>query len=300
MIQRSPAVPEVSVVVPFRDAAWCLGTQLNALAQQQLDQPWDVILVENGSNDDWPAVVAAHRESFPVPLRVQEIPAGLGPGPAYNAGVEAASAPWVAFCDADDRVDPGWLAALMAARQSNRLISGSCRLWDGSPGPCRSELWNSGAQSHLGGPPVALSGNQLIHRSLFMDLGGYRRGYRTGEDCELSWRAWLRGVATTPAWDAVIDYRTRLSLRAMLRQKIRYGRDDIRLLHDYRNRLPLNRSDPDAPRWMPPLRSFALAVAPGVSREGRRYAVERIGKWIGHGIGRLESGRSSQEPGARQ
>lgn len=283
--------PALSVVVPFREAAWCLGTQLDALARQRPGCPWELILVENGSSDDWRATVAAHTSGFPVPVRLLQIPAGQGPGHAYNAGAEAALGTWLAACDADDRVEPGWLAAMLAMAADDRLVSGSCRLWDGSAGPCKSPLWNSGATPHLGGPPVALSGNVLMRRSLLRALGGFRPDYVTAEDCELSWRAWERGLSIVPAWDAVIDYRSRPDLRGTLRQKIRQGRDDIRLLRDYRGRVPLNRHHPAAPRWRPPLRALALAVSPGVSPAGRRYGVEQIGKWIGHGLGSLEPTR---------
>jgi glycosyltransferase involved in cell wall biosynthesis len=281
-------IPEVSVVVPFRNAAWCLGTQLDALALQRPDCAWELILVENGSSDDWPTIVAAHTVGFPVPVRVLQIPAGPGPGHAYNAGVVAAAGRWVAACDADDRVDPHWLASLLALAAPNRMVSGSCRMWDGSDGACHAPLWNSAAGSHLGGPPVVLSGNLLLSRALFLELGGFRADYVTAEDCELSWRAWGRGVELTPAWKAVIDYRSRPDLGGILRQKIRQGRDDMRLVADYRGRVPLNRRDPAAPRWRFPLRSLLLLMVPGVSAAGRRHGAERIGKWIGHAMGRWQ------------
>ena len=281
--------PAVSVVLPFRNAAWCLETQLRALAGQRCDHLWELILVENGSTDAWEAVVRPFAETFPVPLRILQVPPGPGPGHAYNAGFRAARGRWVAACDADDRVDPRWLVSLLALAQEDRLISGSCRLWDGSEGPCRSPLWNSGSFPHLGGPPVALSGNVLMSRALFNGLGGFRPDYATAEDCELSWRAAERGVAVIPAWRAVIDYRSRPTLSGTLRQKIRQGRDDIRLLRDYRGRVRLERSDPLAPRWFPPLSALVVLAIPGVSRESRCHAVERWGKWIGHALGRIRA-----------
>lgn len=82
--------PEVSVVMPFRNAAWCLATQLKALAGQRCEASWDLLLVENGSTDDWRVVVQPFVETFPVPLRILQVAAGPGPGHAYNAGFRAA------------------------------------------------------------------------------------------------------------------------------------------------------------------------------------------------------------------
>lgn len=124
-------------------------------------------------------------------------------------------------------------------------------------------------------------------RDLFLILGGFRADYATAEDCELSWRASERGIPVIPAWSAVIDYRSRPTLSGTLRQKIRQGRDDIRLLRDYRGRVRLERSDPGAPRWFPPLAALMLLLIPWVSPSGRCHAAERWGKWIGHVLGRI-------------
>src|SRR5699024_707926 len=44
--------PWASVVIPALNEAETIGTQLDALAGQDVDAPWEVIVVDNGSTDD--------------------------------------------------------------------------------------------------------------------------------------------------------------------------------------------------------------------------------------------------------
>jgi glycosyltransferase involved in cell wall biosynthesis len=45
-------MPTVSVVVPARAAAGTLPATLSALSRQQLDEAYEVIVVDNGGNGD--------------------------------------------------------------------------------------------------------------------------------------------------------------------------------------------------------------------------------------------------------
>ncbi|MBF2059991.1 glycosyltransferase family 2 protein, partial [Fischerella thermalis] len=42
---------KVSVIIPCLNAAETIGVQLEALANQQWSQPWEVIIADNGSTD---------------------------------------------------------------------------------------------------------------------------------------------------------------------------------------------------------------------------------------------------------
>ncbi len=90
----------VDVVLPCLDEEgalpWVLG---------RLPEGWHAIVVDNGSTDDSARVAAAHGATV-----VQEARRGFGS--AAHAGLEAATAPYVAFCDADASMDPADLVAL--------------------------------------------------------------------------------------------------------------------------------------------------------------------------------------------
>ncbi len=102
------SAPAVSVVVPTRDRAGYLAVTLASLSTQQVDVPFEVIVVDDGSSDDTPGV--AER----VGARLARHAEPRGPNAARNTGIAASEAPLVALVDDDVRAPRGWLAALLA------------------------------------------------------------------------------------------------------------------------------------------------------------------------------------------
>src|SRR5215204_14430 len=103
--------PELTVVIPALDAADEIAGQLDALAAQEWDEPWEVVVADNGSTDGTRAVVERYAGRLPG-LRVVDASEPAGQAHALNSGVESAGAEAVAFCDTDDEAAPGWVAAM--------------------------------------------------------------------------------------------------------------------------------------------------------------------------------------------
>jgi glycosyltransferase involved in cell wall biosynthesis len=106
--------PKVSIIVPLHNKGEFLAEALESVQRQSLPG-WEMIVVENGSEDDGPAIVEKFvaRDSR---IRLLRAPATVrGPGAARNAGLEMASGEWVLFLDADDMIEPDHLACLIAA-----------------------------------------------------------------------------------------------------------------------------------------------------------------------------------------
>src|SRR5262245_38699529 len=110
-----------SVIVPAHDAASTLGRTLEALAAQDLDEPFEVIVVDDGSHD----ATATLAEDAGV--RVIRHPQPLGPGPARNSGAEFAQGEALAFTDADCYPTPSWLREALAALEHADLVQGAVR-----------------------------------------------------------------------------------------------------------------------------------------------------------------------------
>jgi GT2 family glycosyltransferase len=120
-----------------------------------------------------------------------------------------------------------------------------------------------------------------IGRDGYEELGGFVETYPPCEDVDLAWRAQRAGHQLVYARDAVVAYRSRQTLRALLRQVYRTGRMDARLYRDYRG-AGLRRS-----RVLPLLRTGAWIVlhAPRLVRdEGFRA---RWLQWLAYRGGRL-------------
>ena len=116
----------LSVVIPARNEEQTLPRQLDALLAQEWDKDWEVVVVDNGSTDGTAEVVTRLAQSD---SRLRLISA-VTPGACHarNAGIAATSAPLLAFCDADDVVEPGWIAAIAAALAEHELVTGCSRI----------------------------------------------------------------------------------------------------------------------------------------------------------------------------
>ena len=100
----------VSVIIPVFNAAQYLTCAVeSALAQPEVGE---VVLVDDGSTDNSPAVAAALMAQHPgrVACVSHEGGANRGPGESRNLGLRRASSPIIAFLDADDWYLPGCFA----------------------------------------------------------------------------------------------------------------------------------------------------------------------------------------------
>ena len=216
---------EVSVIVPFFNAAWCIEDQLRALSKQDFTGLWEIILVNNNSTDASLEIIEKLRSEIKIPLRVELASEKQGAAYAYNKGVEYSNAKYLAFCDADDRVNQSWLTNLYQAHKEGAFVSGSCKVWAGQKKESKAPLWNSASTAHLCGPPVALSGNLFLSREDWNKNGGFNDAFLTAEDCEFSWRFILNGGTIIPCETAYIEYRQRPTIKKTIKQYVRYGID---------------------------------------------------------------------------
>ena len=91
---------DLSIVLATRDRAHRLETTLERVARMRSRHEWELVVVDNGSTDDTPAVVREFAVRAPMPVvQVDEPRAGLGR--ARNAGVRASSGALVAVTDDD-------------------------------------------------------------------------------------------------------------------------------------------------------------------------------------------------------
>ena len=224
----------VSVVIPAYNAAATLGDQLDALAAQQFEDDWELVVVDNGSADGTADLARHHRRRFPAFTLVD---GGLrrGHSAPRNAGARVARGELLAYCDADDIVAPGWLQAVTDAACHYDLIGGwldarplndeATRSWH-QPWP-RERL-----RSWL--LPAAVSANLAIWADVLRELGGWSSEYEAGgEDTELSWRAQLAGYQLGFAPDAVVYYRYRSGLWETARQAYAIGVHCEQILRDF-------------------------------------------------------------------
>jgi GT2 family glycosyltransferase len=222
----------VSVIVPVRDALPWLDAQLEALAAQDLGRPFEVVVADNGSTDGTLERLADWQRRFPG-LRVLDASGRPGASGARNQAARAARAGLLAFCDADDVVGPGWLAALVAGLERADVVAGSLDTASlNGRSPATAQL---PATSALGFLPAGLACNLGVRREAFWSVGGFDEGLAVGEDVDLCWRLQLSGHRFGVASGAVVAKRERAGALAQLRRGWQYGRADALLCRRYRH-----------------------------------------------------------------
>jgi glycosyltransferase involved in cell wall biosynthesis len=196
------SAPQISVVIPARDAAATLRDTLEGLREQSFDGPFDVLVVDDGSRDETAQIAAA---SGIVDHVIDA--AGSGPAAARNEGAVAARSSRLAFLDADCRPTPGWLRAGAAALDSAELVLGETRPRPDRPhGPFDRSLWV------IGGSPLFESANLFVRRELFDRLGGFESwlgpedGKELGEDVWFGWRARRAGAEVSACPAALVHH----------------------------------------------------------------------------------------------
>ncbi len=229
--------PEVSVVIACRNAAATLGVQLSALSQQECPVPWNVVISDNGSTDQTVAIARGYADRLPG-LTIVDSSARPGAGYARNIGSRMTQSRLLVFCDADDEVAPGWLAAMVAALEQDRFVAGrfdAAKLNNAGTLRSRSLQQSTSLQESPFGPglPHAGAGNLGVTREVFFSVDGFDPTVGCLEDTDLCWRIQLTGVPLVFCPDALMHVRLRSSLRSMWGQGAAYGSASALLEHRY-------------------------------------------------------------------
>ncbi|HEX9123120.1 MAG TPA: glycosyltransferase [Actinomycetota bacterium] len=231
------APSRVSVIIPALDVAAALPRQLDALTRQTYEGEWEVIVADNGSIDGTREAGQSFSQRLPE-LQVVDASSRKGGNHARNVGAASARGDFLAYCDADDVVEPDWLAAMADAASRYDLVGG--RLDDRALNDRVTAAWRlphpeRGLPVVLGFLPYAVSANFGIWRDVLCGLEGWNETYSGGgEEVDLCWRAQLAGFALGFAPDAVVRYRHRGGLGALGRQFYRYGLAEPRLYRAFR------------------------------------------------------------------
>lgn len=109
---------DVAIIVPTLRRAESLERALRSLFAQTgvADRVSAIVVVDNDPVGSATATVDRLRTQSPWPLAYVHAPRP-GVATARNAGLAATDAPLIAFLDDDEAASPGWLAALLKARE---------------------------------------------------------------------------------------------------------------------------------------------------------------------------------------
>jgi GT2 family glycosyltransferase len=243
----------LTVAICTRNRRDALLRALSSLARQEAQAAWDVLVVENASEDDTRAAAAEIARAFPVPLAVASEPE-RGLSHARNRALATAGGRAVVFVDDDATCRAGFVAAHADALARADVVATGGPILPVLPqdldpawrafldtqigGPTsRYDLGPDPLECGVGGAPLPFGANLGVVRAAALAAGGFRtdlgwgRHAIPGEETDLLRRLCSAGrVLYLPG--AIVDHHIapeRLSL-ASFRQWFRnHGRALARL-----------------------------------------------------------------------
>jgi mycofactocin system glycosyltransferase len=277
----APAVHEVAVVVPARDAGATIGVLLASIPRGVAE----VVVVDDGSRDATGAIAAASG------ARVITHDRPRGPSAARNAGMAAvAPAPYVFVVDADASLEGDALARLRAHLADPAVGVVAPRILAADPGAgmlsryeaARSPLDRGavGGRVRVGARVGAVpSAAMLLRRDAVADVGGFDASLPAGEDTDLCWRLDAAGWAVRYVPDAVVRHAHRVRPSALARRRVLYGTPAVEIERRHPGAFAAVRATPGAV-----LAAAAAAVRPGAG------AAIAAGSVIGEAAPLVEAG----------
>jgi glycosyltransferase involved in cell wall biosynthesis len=204
------SAPAVTVVVATRNRSALLPRLMAALEAQVGAPPFEVVIVDDASTDDTPAVLSSLQASSTVPLRTLRHDPRRGPGPARNAGWRLGSGQRILFTDDDCTPRPEWVARLVAELEDHDLAQGATV-------PAPDQLSQQGTFSRtlevLEPTGFFQTCNMAFRREALESVDGFDEAFDhpAGEDTDLALRCLAEGATFEFCDDAIVEHDVRPS-----------------------------------------------------------------------------------------
>ena len=214
--------PSVSVVVPFlgdRAAAARTLAHLRELGAEPTDQ----LIVSDNSGS---GIAAGILGEFAT---VVEASAERSSYHARNAGARVATHEWILFLDSDCAPVEGLIDRYFepAPAAADGILAGSIANHPEHESLlaryARSRGLYAGEAGFDGDGGYAPTGNLMVRRRAFEELGGFEQGIRSAGDVDLCWRLQGRGWKLVRRPAAAAAHRHREDLASFVAMLIRYG-----------------------------------------------------------------------------
>lgn len=273
-------IPPATVIVPVRNGGARLAACLDALVAQSSVDGWELIVVDNGSDDGSAELARRHRLGPQVLFE-----AAPGAYAARNTGVAAARSPVLAFLDGDCIADPSWLSAgLRAIAAGADMVGGRIVQEPAGTGNAWERYDRAGyarQREYVEADGFAATGNAFVRRAVLDAVGAFRADLTECGDLELGHRVRAAGFRLVYCEDATVHHppRTTMSGTWHLHRRLGFGFAQLAA------------AGLRPPPWRDPALGIALghiveaSVEAGTPARRREFlvphAVAVSGRWVG-------------------
>jgi len=218
----------VSVVIPVLNNASGLERMLRALVSQTYPrEQTEIILVDNGSEDDTPAVARAYEQHYPALVKVLEETGHRGIAVARNHGLRLARGGVMAMTDSDCIPRPDWLEqGVRNLEVTGADLLGGRVQFTFSEQPDAAEYYDSirhlQARYTIPLRHHAQTANLFARRSVFDKIGLFHADTRSGADTNWTGAAVEAGFRLVYSDETVVLHAAR-PLGELVRKHFRLG-----------------------------------------------------------------------------
>jgi glycosyltransferase involved in cell wall biosynthesis len=200
--------PQVTVIVPVKNAEKTIDKLLDALLQQ--DYPpnkLQVIIVDNGSGDGTPEII----KKYPF---IMEYETGIASSyAARNKGLSAANGGIIAFTDSDCLPKADWIRkGVETLLDANADMAGGKVSFILSDPPSAAEMIDSITymqnEDNIKNKRTAVTANLFVRKNLFEKVGLFAEA-SSGEDFNWTRKATQKGFSLVYAPEAIIYHPAR-------------------------------------------------------------------------------------------
>ena len=226
---------KASVIIPVYNDPRVGDCIVSLLAQDYPKELYEIIVVDNNSNDSTQEVIQRFNVTYVREDR-------KGSYSARNKGLEIASGDVAAFIDADCVADPHWLGELLKGFEDSKVGGVGGRILKLKP-----QTWVQANAEDLAGQqltpqylpfhdaPYIVTANAAYRMSILRSLKGFDAQFQSGGDVDLAWRVHGEGFKIVTAPDAIVHHAARETVRAYFKQFFTYAAWHVLLFKKYRH-----------------------------------------------------------------
>lgn len=233
--------PFVSIIVPCFNEEGSISGSIDSILK--LDYPpnaYELIIVDDGSTDSTAQVLERYRNNPRITIIRK---ANGGKHTALNAGIEIARGEYIACLDADSFVSKESLRESIAHFDDERIAAVTASMSIHKPKIILERMQQAEyllgiilrhILSTVNGLYVTPGPFTVYRKSVFQELGSFTSAHNT-EDMEIALRIQRAGLIIQNAPRARVYTNAPGTLRALVKQRIRWTTGFIRNAYDYRD-----------------------------------------------------------------
>jgi glycosyltransferase involved in cell wall biosynthesis len=219
---NTQSFPYITVVVPVLNSPQKIKHCLECLLEQSYPKDrYEIIVVDNGSVDNTPQII----RQYPVKLLIED--SIRSPYAARNLGIKSAQGEIIAMTDSDCMPIPQWLEFCVKTLERERAdLLGGKVTFTFSPKRTIAEMVDSISnlemKNNIALKGVAKTGNLMVRKQVFDEIGFFPPHFRSGTDVFWTGRATQAGCKLVYAPNAIV-FKPARKLWPLLKKQYRVG-----------------------------------------------------------------------------